>query len=129
MRPPDVVVNLPEGEVRQVLFNLLVNAIEASPQGGNVEVQVEFHEEHVKIEVSDQGKGIPQALQSQVFEPFFTTKDGTSRRGLGLGLSISKSLVEAMNGRIEFRSRPETGMIFQVFLPHRLPQQEDKTCG
>jgi PAS domain S-box-containing protein len=129
MRPPDVVVNLPEGAVRQVLFNLLVNAIEASPQGGNVEVQVESHEEHLKIEVIDQGKGIPQAIQSQVFEPFFTTKDGALRRGLGLGLSISKSLVEAMHGRIEFRSQPETGMIFHVLLPHRLPRQEDQLCG
>jgi signal transduction histidine kinase len=129
MQPSVVVASLPEGEVRQVFFNLLVNAIEASPQGGNVEVQVESHEEHVKIEVTDQGKGIPQAIQSQVFEPFFTTKDGTLRRGLGLGLSISKSLVEAMNGRIEFRSRPEAGMIFQVLLPHRVPRQEDKTCG
>ena len=129
MQPPAAVLNLPEGAVRQVFFNLLINAIEASPQGGNVEVQVEFHEEHVKIEVSDQGKGIPQEKQSQVFEPFFTTKDGTSRRGLGLGLSISKSLVEAMNGRLEFRSRPEAGMIFQVLFPHRLPQQEDKTYG
>jgi signal transduction histidine kinase len=129
MQPRAAVLNLPEGAVRQVLFNLLVNAIEASPQGGNVEVQVEFHDEYVKIEVSDQGKGIPQAIQSQIFEPFFTTKDGTSRRGLGLGLSISKSLVEAMNGRIEFRSRPEAGMSFQVLLPPRLPRQEDKTCG
>jgi signal transduction histidine kinase len=106
------VVHLPEGAVRQILFNLLVNAIEASPSGGVVEV-----------------KGIPQELHQQVFEPFFTTKEGTSRRGLGLGLSISKNLVEALNGRIEFRSRANQGMIFQVILPHHMPTGKERVNG
>ena len=118
---PGVEVRLPEGAVREILFNLLVNAIEASPQNGKVEVQVTCHQETVQIEVADQGKGIPQDAHKQIFEPFFTTKDGTMGRGLGLGLSISKSLVEGMQGRIEFRSRPEQGMIFLVTLPQRVP--------
>ena len=111
-----VPIKLPEGAVRQILFNLLVNAIDASPEEGVVEVSVHLHPERVLVSVADHGKGILQEVQEQIFEPFFTTKEeGAS--GLGLGLSISKDLVEAMGGSLSFQSRAEQGTVFQVFLP------------
>jgi signal transduction histidine kinase len=112
-----VLVKLPEGAVRQILFNLLVNAIDASPQEGVVEVDVHLDHESVLVSVADHGKGIPQEAQEQIFQPFFTTKEATSSSGLGLGLSISKDLVEAMGGSLSFQSRAEQGAVFQVLFP------------
>lgn len=123
-RPP-VVVTLPEGGVRQVLFNLLVNAIEASPAGGTIDVQIQVAQGAVQIVVADEGKGIPQEVHPKIFEPFFTTKEGREGRGLGLGLSISQNLVKAMGGHLTFQSRARQGMVFQVTFPQNGPLQRD----
>jgi signal transduction histidine kinase len=114
-------VVLPESAVRQVLFNLLVNAIEATPRGNEVTVIVETKDAAVVISIIDQGPGIPPEIQPRIFEPFFTTKEGSLGRGLGLGLSISKDLVETMNGRLQFHSHsPDPGAMFIMTLPRNL---------
>src|SRR5258705_13296724 len=114
-------VVLPEGAVRQVLFNLLMNAIEATPRDGEVKIEVEVRDASVVIGVIDQGPGIPPEIQPRIFEPFFTTKEGPLGHGLGLGLSISKDLVETMSGRLQFHSRtPDSGTMFTMTLPRNL---------
>ncbi len=112
-----VPVILPENQLRQVLYNLLLNAVEASPAGGEVHVRVEIAADSMLLAVRDQGAGIPEEIGSRVFEPFFTTKNKSATGGLGLGLAICKSLVESMNGVIAFDSRSGQGTTFRVSVP------------
>jgi signal transduction histidine kinase len=117
---PSLAVVLPEGLVRQVLYNLIQNAIDASPTGEVVRVAATVAQDILTIKVSDRGSGIPKEMHSQIFEPFFTTKYYKGRGGLGLGLSISKNLVEAMRGSIDFNSEADQGTVFRVTLPIRI---------
>jgi signal transduction histidine kinase len=112
-----LVTYLPEGSLRQILYNLLTNAVEASPHGGIVKISVQRTNATLSIGVADQGEGIPLDLQPQVFEPFFTTKKRAAISGLGLGLSICKGIVEALGGSIEFQSERGQGSVFCVKLP------------
>lgn len=116
--PEDSVVGfLPDDSLRQVLFNILQNAIDASPEGGIVKVGVAVSNDRLNISVTDQGSGIPKDLGPLIFEPFFTTKGDLPKGGLGLGLSISRSLVEAMGGSIQFQSQANMGTVFRILLP------------
>jgi signal transduction histidine kinase len=110
-------VRLPENRLRQILYNLIQNAIDASPQSGSVLIRAVIDQQRLTITVSDQGDGIPDEARSHVFEPFFTTKSDLVTGGLGLGLSVCKSLVESMNGSIVFESKPSKGTEFRVVLP------------
>jgi signal transduction histidine kinase len=114
-------VRVPEGGLHQIVFNLLTNAVEASPSGGVVTIAVALDESRpdmVRISVRDQGKGIPPDIQPKIFEPFFTSKtDEYMKGGLGLGLSVVRTVVEASGGRIEFDSTTGQGTTFCVFLP------------
>jgi hypothetical protein len=111
------VIVLPEGLIRQVLYNLVQNAIEASPPGGVVNITAAVASEQIIIKVADHGHGIPEPLRPHIFEPFFTTKTGLRNSGLGLGLSVSQSIVEAMNGALDFESAAGQGAVFRVTLP------------
>jgi PAS domain S-box-containing protein len=110
------------GELRQVLSNLLTNAIDASPSGGKLIVRVKPERngsqvDRVYIEVEDFGSGILPADRERIFEPFFTTK---SDFGTGLGLWVTKELVEKHGGTIAFRSNSQnghSGTCFSVMLP------------
>ncbi len=102
-------------QVEQVLLALMMNALEAMPQGGRLTLRGR-HERaraEVVLEVEDTGAGIPPELLPRLFEPFFTTRE----RGNGLGLAISRTIVERHNGRIEARSTPGQGTTFVVTLP------------
>jgi signal transduction histidine kinase len=114
---PGVGAKLPEGVIRQVLYNLVTNAIEASPQGGEVKITARIVENTLRITVKDEGCGIPVGVQNRIFEPFFTTKGSATSGGIGLGLGISKRAVEALGGSLEFESIPGKGTVFQVVLP------------
>lgn len=109
-------VLLSEGEARQILMNLTRNAIQASPSNGRVTLELTIRNGEAVVEVCDQGNGIPQELATRVFEPFFTTKHELESPGMGLGLSVSLSLIEAMNGRIEFENT-EQGTKFSAIFP------------
>lgn len=100
------------GQLRQVLLNLLRNAMEAA-QGGKVRVQVEAAPEGPRIRVWDSAGSIPPQNLDRVFEPFFTTRD----RGTGLGLSTAHSIVSAHGGKISVSSAPAAGTEFVVQLP------------
>jgi len=120
-----VVDTMPEGSLRQVLFNVIQNAIEASPPGKMVKVTAGASKNFFTLTVSDQGKGIPEKIRSHIFEPFFTTKSAEVTGGLGLGLSVSKSLVEAMGGSLDFESKTGKGTKFSIVLPmERLKKEE-----
>jgi two-component system cell cycle sensor histidine kinase/response regulator CckA len=114
-----LVVCLPETSLRQVLFNIIGNAIDASPREGVVTVAATVRQDHLCLAVTDHGGGIPEAIRDQIFEPFFTTKSDRPRGGLGLGLSVSKSLVEAMGGVLDFHSQVGQGTVFEAVVPMR----------
>ena len=107
------------GQLRQVLANLVSNAIDAAPVGGHVMIGIlETHDgsEQVGFEVKDDGKGIPPEIQKRIFEPFYSTKGDL---GNGLGLYISREIVERHGGRIEVTSATGTGTTMRVWLPRR----------
>lgn len=111
------------GELRQLLANLLVNAVDAMADGGSLQVRVaaghdwSSSSEGVRITVADNGSGIPRNHLRQIFEPFYTTKKDT---GTGLGLWVSRGIVQKHGGSIRVRSRADgraTGTVFLIFLP------------
>jgi len=101
------------GQLRQVLWNLLGNAAEATPRGGRVEVTIARQAGEGVLEVSDTGQGIGDEDLDRIFDPFFTTKE----RGTGLGLAIVHRIVEAHSGHLSVRSRVGRGSTFRVALP------------
>jgi PAS domain S-box-containing protein len=117
-----VPVFLTESLVRQILYNLLKNAIEASPPHGVVKVRALQTERSLTLTVSDQGPGISDEVSSRIFEPFFTTKTGLKDGGLGLGLSITQSIIDTLQGTIRYKNQEATGTLFTVTLP--LPCQK-----
>lgn len=105
------------GEIRQVIANLVSNAIDATKSGGAIEVEARSLPDGVEIEVSDSGTGIPEPDRERLFEPFFTTKADV---GTGLGLWVSKSIIEKHRGAIRFESsqaQGESGTRFLITLP------------
>ena len=116
---------LPEGWLRQILFNVLQNAVDVSPPGASVKVSMEVTQDVLTILVADQGTGIPEEARSRILEPFFTTKENPSQRGLGLGLSVSASLAETMGGSIDFESEVGMGTTFRISLPTMWGQAKD----
>ncbi|MEI6309581.1 MAG: ATP-binding protein [bacterium] len=116
---PTPAVLVDENQVQQVFWNLLLNAIQAMPQGGTLTVALRREKDEALAIVMDTGTGIPVELQDKVFDPFFTTKD----RGSGLGLAISYRIVETLGGRIEFASEPGQGTVFTVRLPLARPRR------
>jgi PAS domain S-box-containing protein len=110
-------ITLPEDMLRQILYNLVLNAIEASPQNGVIRITAGAAANRLHIAVADQGEGIPNEFGARIFEPFFTTKKTSTAGGAGLGLSVCKTLIETMAGEIAFTSRPGKGTEFRISLP------------
>ncbi len=117
LAPGPMEVRLPRGAFVQVLYNILVNALDASSRGGQVRLAACIRGARLHVKVFDRGPGIPREVAAQIFEPFFTTKTGGAGRGVGLGLSISRSLVAAMGGSLRFRSRQGRGTLFHLVMP------------
>jgi PAS domain S-box-containing protein len=116
------VVATDEAMVRQILDNLLDNALGAVSEGGHVSVSTGLEGERVCVEVSDDGPGIAPDTLARVFDPFFTTKD--PGRGAGLGLAISLTYAEAMGGTLTAESKPGAGTRFRLWLPRRTPERQ-----
>jgi signal transduction histidine kinase len=132
-----------ESQLRQVLLNLLLNALDAMPEGGNVWVDVDTtappsalvaderrqtERPHISIRVRDDGPGMPTEVSERIFEPFVSTKPN----GIGLGLSICRRIVESHDGQIAARNRQPSGAEFMIWLPLHSPappRAADKTVA
>lgn len=108
-----------EARVRQLLFNLLSNAVGFSDDGGTVRLASWYEKNDVVFSIEDDGVGIPYDKQTQVFDRFEADSRGSHHRGAGLGLSIAKSLVDLHGGRITLQSKPDVGTKVTVRLPRR----------
>jgi two-component system, NtrC family, sensor kinase len=102
-------------QVEQVFLNLVLNAIQAMPDGGVLTLRTRWFGERVVVEVIDTGSGIPEDIRERIFDPFFTTR-GVGE-GTGLGLAVSYSIVQAHGGAIEVKSSVGRGSTFRVVLP------------
>jgi signal transduction histidine kinase len=107
-------------QLSQILMNLLLNAAQATPAGGNITISagMEHSARIIELRVHDSGSGIPADILPHVFEPFFTTKRG---KGTGLGLSISQSYIRSHGGDIQLESTPGSGTSVRVTLPVHQP--------
>jgi signal transduction histidine kinase len=103
----------------QVVDNLVSNAIKYTPAGGRVEVCLVLDGNRAELAVSDTGIGIGATDRDRLFTRFFRTRDARDQsiQGIGLGLSIAKSIVEGHGGRIEVESEPGSGSVFRVRVP------------
>jgi signal transduction histidine kinase len=115
--PPLPVVRGDADRLRQVLANLIDNAVKYSPDGERVEVLATVANGNVRVDVSDHGSGIPIAQQRQIFEKFHRVHGPNAKPGTGLGLYIARSIVEAHGGSIGVESTPGRGSVFTVALP------------
>ncbi len=127
---PRAIAMVDAGQLQQVLTNLMINAIQAMPDGGEVKLAIESESvnppegspsspgDFFRIDVEDQGVGIAAEDLDQLFEPFFTTKD--VGQGTGLGLSIAYGIVQEHGGWIGVRSGPGQGSCFSIYLPKEL---------
>ena len=100
-------------QIHQVFINLIINAIDASPDGGKITISTELDKAYIKIKIADMGKGIPSEIIEKIFDPFFTTKP----TGTGLGLSIAHKIVQEHGGEINVLSEEGKGTTFEVILP------------
>ena len=105
---------------RQVLLNLLNNAVDAMPGGGELRVATRLVDDRVSMVVADSGIGMDDRTRSRIFAPFFSTRSGTGG-GTGLGLSVSLQIVEGHGGSIDVESEPGRGAVFTVWLPASWP--------
>lgn len=113
-------VELREGELKQILLNLIHNAIQASSKGQAVNVDITASRSQLVIRVSDVGCGIEAGVINKIFDPFFSTKTVTVGQGMGLGLSVTRGLIEAMRGTIKVASTPGEGTEFTIQFPRKL---------
>ncbi|MBM3740228.1 MAG: HAMP domain-containing histidine kinase [Acidobacteria bacterium] len=113
----DLIVTADRVRLRQVLVNLLSNAVRHTPSGGIVRLTAHRGDGVVTIEVHDNGVGIPEACQSRIFEEFYQADNQRGDAGTGLGLAISKRLVEQQGGSIGFSSKPGVGSTFWFRIP------------
>ncbi len=110
-------------QINQVFMNLLINAAQAIEKNGLIQVKTRAANDKVMIQISDNGCGIPDSIQSQIFDPFFTTKE--IGKGTGLGLSMTYNIIEKHNGKIEVKSCVGEGTTFTVYLPVSDDSAED----
>jgi PAS domain S-box-containing protein len=100
-------------QIQQVLINLVINAYQAMPHGGELGFSAEVDQRQIHLSVSDTGCGMPPQVMARIFEPLYTTK----AKGIGLGLPVSKNLVEINQGQIEVTSQEGQGSTFTITLP------------
>ncbi|MEK7713596.1 MAG: PAS domain S-box protein, partial [Deltaproteobacteria bacterium] len=107
-------------KISQVLTNILINAVQATKEKGQITVRTTQKEGWCIIDIADSGPGIPEDIFPRIFDPFFTTKD--VGEGTGLGLSVSRGIIEMHNGKIDVKSTAGVGAIFTIKLPLASPE-------
>jgi signal transduction histidine kinase len=113
----DITVTADERRVRQVVFNLLSNALKFTPADGRVDLSARLRDSQVEIAVTDTGPGIPTEELETIFEEYEQTETGKQAEGTGLGLPLSRKLVELHGGRLWAESQPGHGSTFRFTLP------------
>jgi two-component system, sporulation sensor kinase B len=109
----DFIIITDRNQLKQVLVNLIKNAIEATPDGGMVTIHSQSENDHATILISDTGKGMTHEQLSRIGTLFYTTKD----KGTGLGTSVSLRIIETMNGKVSYKSKPGVGTVVTMILP------------
>jgi two-component system NtrC family sensor kinase len=104
-----------EVQMSQVLVNLITNAIQAMPKGGEVSIKTKNKDKHIRLIVTDTGIGMSKEVKAKIFEPFFTTK--VVGQGTGLGLSVVQGIIDSHKGKIAVASNPGKGSKFEIILP------------
>jgi signal transduction histidine kinase len=111
-----LMVNVNKGQILQVLLNLVLNATQAMPEGGQIKINLSSDDQFAFLTIADSGSGIPEEIQNEIFDSFLTNRpDGT-----GLGLSISKRILRGHRGNIDLLNSSGDGSTFRFWLP--LPQ-------
>jgi hypothetical protein len=125
-RAPQVLPH-PDALVRQVIFNLIQNGVEASPENGTVQVTAWSDEQVFHLSVRDHGPGVPMQVREKIFADFYSTKTGLTTGGMGLGLAIVKRSLTALGGEILILDPPDGGADFRVRLPLGTPAAAPST--
>jgi signal transduction histidine kinase len=115
--PNDLFLTADLNRMRQVMANLLDNAVKYTPSGGRIELQASRHNQQAIISIKDNGIGIFADEAPKVWDRLYRGDQSRSQRGLGLGLSLVKAVVQAHDGRIEVSSQPGCGSLFTIYLP------------
>lgn len=121
----DAFVSADRKALRQILINLISNAIKYSPPGGDIEIHVSSINDVVRFSVADHGEGMPADEVARLGEPFFQGENAKSRAGTGLGLSIVMLLAEEMHGEVRFESELGVGTTAYLYLPLAMPVVEE----
>lgn len=114
-------------KINQVVLNLLTNAVDACESGGKVTVRTHAEQDGIRIDVADDGCGMPDSVRERIFDPFYTTKP--VGQGTGLGLSITYGIIQDHGGTIEVDSNPGQGTCFKIRLPFRAPTPPGSTTN
>jgi signal transduction histidine kinase len=115
--PDDVVVTADGTRLEQVAANLIDNAVKYTPAGGRVDVDVQRDGDRARLQFRDNGIGVPPDELPRIWDRLFRGDTSRTERGLGLGLSLVKAVVEAHRGTVEVVSQPGRGSVFTVSLP------------
>jgi signal transduction histidine kinase len=113
-------VAVDSGQIQQVLVNVINNAVQSMPEGGRLTISTREKNGLLELSVTDTGSGITDEDKGKIFEPLFTTK----AKGIGLGLAVSKSIIDRHGGQIEAESVAGKGTTFTIRLPLETPVQE-----
>jgi len=108
--------------LKQVLMNIMINAVQAMPQGGRIEVAMAQEPDSLSVRITDTGSGIARENLEKIFDPFFTTKD----TGTGLGLVIASTIMQATGGYITATSEPGQGSTFSLHFPAEAPERHGR---
>jgi signal transduction histidine kinase len=120
--PDEIVVHADERKLRQVVFNLLSNAVKFTPSGGRVDVSARVTDGFVEVAVADTGRGIDPGDRERVFEEFQQVRGvGNGQEGTGLGLPLSRRLIELHGGQLWVESEAGVGSTFRFTLPVSSP--------
>lgn len=114
---PPILIQLDTVQITQVIFNLINNALQASPEKGKIIVEICDKGDNAELIIQDFGTGMSEETESQIFEPFFTTKE--LGEGMGLGLSVVHGIVKSHKGSIFVKSRLNEGTVFRIVLPKK----------
>ncbi len=133
-RPIDLFVDAPTelwcngiaAELRDALTNIMLNAVDALPEGGTIRIALGAVDGFASIAVSDSGVGMPESVATKIFEPFYTTKP--AGKGTGLGLALAYGTVQRHGGRIELETQPGRGSRFEILIP-RVPPPTKETAA